>query len=98
MAKKYFWLKIQEEFFRQKEIKALRKMEKGPLYILIYQKMLVYSLQNNSKIYFDNVEDSFEEEIAMKIDEEEDKVKKTIEFLLEYKMMIKLNEKNSKYK
>ena len=34
MAKKYFWLKIQEEFFRQKEIKALRKMEKGPLYIL----------------------------------------------------------------
>ena len=47
MAKKYFWLKIQEEFFRQKEIKALRKMEKGPLYILIYQKMLVYSLQNN---------------------------------------------------
>ena len=62
MAKKYFWLKIQEEFFRQKEIKALRKMEKGPLYILIYQKMLIYSLQNNSKIYFDNVEDSFEEE------------------------------------
>ena len=62
MAKKYFWLKIQEEFFRQKEIKALRKMEKGPLYILIYQKMLVYSLQNNSKIYFDNVEDSFEED------------------------------------
>ena len=27
-----------------------------------------------------------------------DDIKKTIEFLLEYKMMIKLNEKNSKYK
>ena len=81
MAKKYFWLKIQEEFFRQKEIKALRKMEKGPLYILIYQKMLVYSLQNNSKIYFDNVEDSFEEEIALVIDEDVEDVKETLLFL-----------------
>ena len=56
-------------------------MEKGPLYILIYQKMLVYSLQNNSKIYFDNVEDSFEEEIALVIDEDVEDVKETLLFL-----------------
>lgn len=55
-------------------------MEKGPLYILIYQKMLVYSLQNNSKIYFDNVEDSFEEEIALVIDEDVEDVKETLLF------------------
>ena len=81
MTKKYYWLKIQEDFFRQKEIKSLRKQEKGSTYVIIYQKMLVYSLQNSNKLYFDNIEGSFEEEIALMIDEEVEDVKATLDFL-----------------
>lgn len=81
MAKTYFWLKIQEEFYRQKEIKILRQMEKGSVYIIIYQKMLVYSLKNGNKLFYDHLKDSFEEEIALILDEEVEDVKTTVAFL-----------------
>ena len=81
MAKTYFWLKIQDEFFRQKEIKILRNMERGAVYIIIYQKMLLYSLKNESKLFFDNLQDTFEEELALLFDEKVEDVKATVDFL-----------------
>ena len=81
MAKTYFWLKIQDEFFRQKEIKILRNMEKGAVYMIIYQKMLLYSLKNESKLFFDNLQDTFEEELALLLDEKVEDVKATVDFL-----------------
>lgn len=87
MAKTYFWLKIQDEFFRQKEIKILRKMERGAVYIIIYQKMLLYSLKNENKLYFDNLQDTFEEELAILFDEEVADVKATVDFLKKSNLM-----------
>ena len=78
MAKKFFWLKIQEDFYRQKEIKFLRQLDRGATYIIIYQKMLISSLKNGNKLYYDNFKDTFEEELALLIDED---VKYTIDFL-----------------
>ena len=108
--KKYYWIRLKNDFFSDGRIKKLRKIDDSDTYVLIYLKLLLLSIKNDkSLIYsslsddfvvliYESLENSFEEEIAMKIDEEEDKVKKTIEFFFEYKMMIKLNEKNSKYK
>ena len=87
MAKTYFWLKIQDEFFRQKEIKILRNMERGAVYIIIYQKMLLYSLKNESKLFFDNLQDTFEEELALLFDEKMKDVKATVEFLEKANLM-----------
>ena len=60
MAKRYYWLKIQESFFKQKEIKILRKMENGSNCVIIYQKMLLAALENDNLLYFDHLQDSFE--------------------------------------
>lgn len=87
MAKTYFWLKIQDEFFRQKEIKILRNMERGAVYIIIYQKMLLYSLKNESKLFFDNLQDTFEEELALLLDEKVEDVKATVDFLEKANLM-----------
>lgn len=87
MAKTYFWLKIQDEFFRQKEIKILRNMERGAVYIIIYQKMLLYSLKNESKLFFDNLQDTFEEELALLFDEKVEDVKATVDFLKKANLM-----------
>ena len=54
MAKRYYWLKIQESFFKQKEIKILRKMENGSTCVIIYQKMLLAALENDNLLYFDH--------------------------------------------
>ena len=41
MAKQYYWLQLKEDFFRQKEIKLLRKIAGGDTYTIIYLKMML---------------------------------------------------------
>lgn len=79
--KRYYWLKLKEGFFRDKPMKKLRKVAGGDTYTIIYLKMLLLSLQDNGKLYFDEIEDNFVEEIALEIDEDEENVRFTIMFL-----------------
>jgi len=92
MARKYYWLKLNEDFFRQKEIKKLRKIAGGDTYTIIYQKMLLLSLKNEGKLYFDGVEDDFAEEIALEIDEDVENVKVTILFLIKNQLVKEISE------
>ena len=82
MAKKYYWLKLKEDFFRDKKIKKLRKIAGGDTYTIIYLKMQLLSLKNNGALIFEGVEENFAEEIALDIDEDIDNVKVTLMFLL----------------
>ena len=80
--KRYFWLKLPEGFFRQKEIKRLRKIAGGDTYTIIYLKMLLRSLSNNGVLFFDGVEDDFVSELALDIDEDYENVGVTVQFLM----------------
>lgn len=82
MNKKYYWLKLKDDFFRNKVIKKLRQIAGGDTYTIIYLKMQLLSLKNNGNLYFDNVEESFYEEIALEIDEDAENVKITILYLI----------------
>lgn len=90
--KKYYWLKLKEDFFRQKEIKKLRKVAGGDTYTVIYLKMLLLAIKNDNKIYFDGVEDDFAEELALELDEETDNVKMTLAFLQNQRLIETINE------
>jgi len=83
MAKKrYYWLKLSEGFFRQKPIKKLRKIPGGDTYVLIYLKMLLVSLRQDGRLYFEGVEEDFPQELALDIDEDEEAVRITVSFLI----------------
>jgi predicted phage replisome organizer len=92
MAKKYFWFKMQEDFFRSKEIKKLRRIAGGDTFTIIYQKMIIMSLRDEGKIFFDGVEDSFAEEIAYTIDEDLDNVKLTLQFLKNHNLLDEMSD------
>lgn len=79
--KRYYWLKLKDDFFNQKEIKRLRKIAGGDTYTIIYLKMLLVSLKNEGKIYFDGIEEDFASEIALELDEDEENVKVTLAYL-----------------
>lgn len=79
--KRFYWLKLKEDFFSSKEIKKLRKMSDGDTYVIIYLKMQLHSLKDNGKLYFEGIDDDFASEIALEIDEDVEKVKTTISFL-----------------
>lgn len=87
MARRFYWLKLKEDFFKSKEIKKLRKLPGGGDYTVIYLKMLIRSLQDDGRLYFDGVEETFADEIALDIDEEADAVKMTIAFLIKNGLM-----------
>lgn len=80
--KKYYWLKLPENFFENKAIKKLRKIAGGDTYTIIYMKMLLASLKNNGKLFFDGIEDNIASEIALEIDEDADNVGMVLQFLL----------------
>lgn len=81
MAKRYFWLKLYTDFFNQTEIKVLRKLAGGDTYTVIYLKLLLRSLENNGKIYYEGYDDSFYSEVATMIDEDVENVKFCMIFL-----------------
>ena len=92
MAKKYYWLKLKENFFTAKEIKKLRHIAGGDTYTVIYLKMMLLSLQDEGKLYFDGIEDSFSDELALELDEDPDNVKVTLMYLQKLGLLVETNE------
>lgn len=81
MERKYYWLKLKNDFFATKEMKKLRKIAGGDTYTIIYLKLQLLSLTDEGKLYYDGIEESFAEELALTIDEDADNVKATLLFL-----------------
>ena len=77
----YYWLRLKTDFFKSKEMKKLRKIAGGDTYTIIYLKLQLLSLTDDGFLYFDGIEDSFAEELALMIDEEPENVQATLLFL-----------------
>ena len=90
--KKYYWLKLQNDFFRQKRIKKLRRIAGGDTYTIIYLKMQLLSLSNNGVLVFEGVEDTFVEEVALDLEEDVDNVKMTIMYLMKNGLIEEIRE------
>lgn len=90
-TKKYYWLKLKNDFFTNKKIKKLRKIAGGDTYTIIYLKMQLLSIKDNGKLFFENVEDSFAEELALELDEDVDNVKVTLIYLMKNELLIEVN-------
>lgn len=80
--KRYYWLKLYDDFFTSKRIKKLRTIAGGDTYTIIYLKMQLKALKTDGYLYFDGVMSDFAEELALDIDEEPEDVKVTINYLL----------------
>lgn len=80
-TKKYYWLKLKDDFFRDKRIKKLRRIAGGDTYTVIYLKMQLLSIKNNGVLIYEGIEDNFAEELALELDEDTENVKVTLAFL-----------------
>ena len=68
--KRYYWLKLEESYFDNPKIKKLRKIAGGDTYTIIYLKLQLLSISNKGIITFEGIENTFEEELALKLDED----------------------------
>ena len=81
MSKRYYWLKLKNDFFNQKEIKKLRRIAGGDTFTIIYLKMQLLSIQSEGVLKFEGPEESLSEQLALELDEDEDNIKLTLAFL-----------------
>ena len=95
MAKKYYWLKLKENFFGEKEVKKLRRIAGGDTYTVIYLKLMLLSLQDEGKLLFDGIEETFAEELALELDEDPENVKITLAYLQRLGLLEEISEKEA---
>lgn len=79
--KRYYWLKLKEDFFTDIRMRRLRKISAGGTYTIIYLKLLLLSLRDEGKLYFEKVDETFAKELSLVIDETEDDIMITLQYL-----------------
>lgn len=92
MAKKYYWLKLKNDFFTDKRIKKLRRIAGGDTYTIIYLKMMLASITNDGLIEYEGIEDDFADELALDLDEEVENVRVTISFLMRVGLLVEVSD------
>ena len=80
MEKRYFWLKLQSDFFQSLRIKKLRKLAGGDTYTIIYLKMQLLSIKTDGILTYTGVEEDLADEIALDIDEDPENVKVFLQY------------------
>ena len=80
--KRYYWLKLYDDFFNSLRIKKLRKIAGGDTYTIIYLKMQLKAMKKDGILSFTGVENDLAEELALDLDENVDDVRVTIQYLL----------------
>ena len=53
-TQRYYWLKLQENFFERDEIKIIESMPNGKDYILFYLKLMLKSINDSGRLMFKN--------------------------------------------
>lgn len=89
MAKKYYFFKLKDDFFNTLEVKKLRKLAGGDTLTIIYLEMILESLKYDGKLYYEGVDETFESEMALKLNENVENVSLALAYLLKHGLIEK---------
>ena len=92
--KRYYWLKLKEDYFSSPKIKKLRKIAGGDTFTIIYLKLQLLSIKTEGYIEYEGIEPTFEEEVALKLDEDIDNVSVTLGYLKSVQLLEESDETN----
>lgn len=85
--RRFYWLKLQDNFFKNARIKKLRRIAGGDTYTIIYLKLMLLTTKTDGLYIYEGIENTIEEEIALKLDEKIDDVKILWQYLLTNQMV-----------
>lgn len=83
MSKRFYWLKLKQDFFDRRVIKKLRRLPKGDTFVIIYLKLLLLSLNDEGRLISEGIEDELAEELALDLYESEDDVRFTLRYFID---------------
>lgn len=79
--KRYYWLKLRNDFFDSVRMKKLRSVAGGDTYTIIYLKLQLAALETEGTLVYEGIENSIAEELALLINEKPEDVGLTLNFL-----------------
>lgn len=85
--KRFFWLKLKEDFFKQHKIKVLKSLPNGRIYTLIYLELLAESTSHEGELRFSRMLPYSYVTLAAVIDEDPDNVKSAIEAFVQLELV-----------
>ncbi|MEO3171734.1 conserved phage C-terminal domain-containing protein [Streptococcus parasanguinis] len=85
--RRYYWLQLKDDFFNSKEMKLMRKLPGGEEITIIYLKMMLVSLSEQGKLYFEGLAEDLAEELSLIIDEDLEAIRLTLMFLTKKKLL-----------
>ncbi|HEM3168948.1 TPA: DnaD domain protein [Streptococcus suis 89-3576-3] len=85
MAKKqkkkiFFWLKLDQNFFKNLAIKQALRMPGGKDMIIVYQMLMLESLSTDGVIYYEGTLPTLEKELAVRLDVKEEEIQMTMAY------------------
>ena len=86
-GKRYYWLKLHDDFFDTLRMRKLRRAEGGDTFALIYLKLLLKAIKTDGVLTFSGMEDDLAGELALLLGEEVENVRATLVFLEESGLM-----------
>lgn len=86
-SKRYFWLKLNKDFFHGYKIKVLKSLPNGRLYALIYLELLAESTSHNGELRFSELLPYDTVTLAAVIDEDKDNLEKAIETFIKLELV-----------
>ena len=92
MEKRYYWLKLQSDFFGSLRIKKLRKMKRGDTLLVIYLKMQLSTLCKDGVFEFKGIEEDVASELALDLGEKVADVRACLAYLFENGLCEKVDE------
>jgi len=87
MAKKYYWLRLQKDFFKRHDIRIIESMPNGKDYILLYLKLLVESVSHEGELRFSETIPYNEEMLSTVTDTNIDIVRSAMKIFTELEMI-----------
>jgi predicted phage replisome organizer len=86
-AKKFYWLKLNKDFFKRHDIRIIEEMENGKDYILFYLKLLLESVNHEGHLRFSETIPYNEKMLSVITNTNIDIVRSAMKVLLELKMI-----------
>ncbi len=89
--KRYYWLKLKDDFFLEPRIKKLRKIAGGDTYTVILLKLMLMTVNSDGVLVHEGIEKNLSEELALKLDEDDKNVEATLIFMQNMQLLQEIN-------
>lgn len=91
IKKRFYWLKLKDNFFIDPKIKKIRKLAGGDTYTIIMLKIMLLSIKNDGVLFFEQIEDNLADELSLTIDEDSQNIHATLIFMQKMKLIEELD-------